>query len=838
MMRRMVMKVALEDRSQQRKALKAVSTLHGIDAIAADLRCGTITVVGVVDPVHVVAKLRRLFANAQIVSVGPAKEEKKDGDKKDGADKKKPEPVPPVYYPFPYYPPPRPRYEFTVGFLNSITDNFSEARIIVRGRHGIVYKGVLDNGQYIAVKKLHLMPGLDDEEFKNEFNNLMRVRHQNIIPLVGYCHHTKQVLVEHNGKHVSARVEERYLCSEYLEGGSLDKHLSNEPCALAWYTCYKIIKGICDGLLCLHKGFQEPIWHLELKPTKFLLDKDMMPKIGGFGFSRLFDSIETSSTSEVRGTSVYMPPEYISKRLITSRFNVFSLGVIILQIMAGKESYTKCVDIPPEEFTERVYGFWVNRMPGTVSKHTSNEVKTCIEIALKCVESNRVNRPTINEIIQRMDKIDIVECSSLGDLYKTREFAFEFLEHITNVFSEKNIIGRGACGVIYKGVLDNGEEIAVKKLHQTLSIDDGLFKKEVNNVMRAEHKNIVRLVGYCHHISPIIVEHEGKHVSASVIERVICFEYMQRGSLDDQLSAESCKLDWDRCYKIIKGICEGLHYLHNAVPPIYHGDLKPGNILLDKDMVAKIGDFGLSRVFDTTQTYMTTSGVIKGTPGYMSPEYINEHKISLKSDVFALGVIIIKMMTGKEDYSNYAHTPREEFIEHVCKKWQVRLHATMRSHVFEEVRTCIGIALKCVEDDRTQRPTMAQILNELSNIGIVKRSPVDRVQETMSTQVSEEVRTCIEIVLKCVEDDRTQRPTIAQIVNELSKIGIAKGSSISQISQATSSSPEQTTQGGGHQVNKLTATPLEEKSRSCPGQACKELKLKRKVKLKLRRNVK
>jgi len=220
-------------------------------------------------------------------------------------------------------------------------------------------------------------------------------------------------------------------------------------------------------------------------------------------------------------------------------------------------------------------------------------------------------------------------------------------------------------------------------------------------------------------------------------------------------------------------------------------------------MVAKIGDFGLSRLFVTTQTYMT-SGDIKGTLGYMPPEYINEHLISLKFDVFSLGVIIIKMMAGKEGFSNYAHTRREEFIEHVCKKWQVRLQATMRPHVFEEVRTCIEIALKCVEYDRTRRPTMAQIVKELSNIGIAKSSPVGQVQATMSPHVSEEVRTCIEIVLKCVEDDTTRRPTIAQIVNELSKIGIAKSSPISQISEATFSSPQQTPQteqGGDHKLS-------------------------------------
>ncbi|VAH99801.1 unnamed protein product [Triticum turgidum subsp. durum] len=767
MKRKMVMKVALNDSSQQRKALKALSNLHGIDAIAADLPGGRITVTGVVDPVDVVGKLRRLFGNAEIVSVDVVGKEESER-------KGKKEPPPPP-------PPPRPPYEFTVGFLNSITDNFSEERIIGRGRHGLVYKGVQDNGVCIAVKKLHLMSGLDDEEFKNEFNNLMRVGHQNTIPLVGYCHHIAQVLVEHNGKHVSARVEERYLCSEYMEGGNLDKHLSNEPCALAWHTCYKIIRGVCEGLHYLHKGVEYPIYHLELKPTKILLDKDMMPKIGGFGFSRLFDTTETFNTSEVARTSVYMPPEYISKWQITPKFDVFSLGIIILQIMAGKESYTKYADIPPKEFIEHVYGFWVNRMQGTISKHTSREVRTCIEIALKCVESSQVKRPTINQIIQRLNKIDIVECSSIDELYRTREFAFEFLERITNDFSDQNKVGSGGYGDVYKGMLDNGEEIAVKKLHQ-LGIDDEQFKNEVNNLMRVQHENIVRLVGYCYHTSQIFVEYKGKHVSASVVERAICFEYMQGGSLHDQLSAESCKLDWDKCYKIIRGICEGLHYLHNAVPPIYHLDLKPGNILLDKDMVAKIGDFGLSRLFDSAQTYMTASRDLKGTVGYMPPEYIEGQKISPKFDVFSLGVIIIKMMAGKE--ASYAHTCREEFIEHVCKKWQVRLQATMRSHLLEEVRTCIEIALKCVEDNRIRRPTIAQIVNELSNIGIVKRSPVGQVQATKSPHVSEEVRTCIEIVLKCVEDNITGRPTIAQIVNELSKIGIAKGSPISQPGQA------------------------------------------------------
>ncbi|KAI4974231.1 hypothetical protein ZWY2020_047511 [Hordeum vulgare] len=540
--KKIVVKVELKDDSQCRKALKALSALRGIHVISANPRHGNITVVGEVNPEDVLARLqKKLFPNAQIVAVGPVMETN----------------------------------EVTFEFVNRITNNFSEERIIGRGGHGVVFKGLQDNGECIAVKKFHLMQGLDNEEFKNEFNNLMRVQHQNTI-----------------------------------------RH-----------------------------------------------------------------STETFNTSDVTGTSVYLPPEYISTRQITPKFDVFSLGVIILQIMAGKQSYIKCADIPPEEFIELVYELWVNRLQATISKHTSHEVRTCIRIALKCIEFNLMKRPTTNEIIQELNKIDI-------------------------------------------GVLENGEEIAVKKLHTVLWIDDEQFKNELNILMRVKHKNIIQLAGYCHHTSQIVAKYKGEYVSASVVERAICLEYMHGGSLADQLSAEACTLDWDKCYKIIKEICEGLHYLHNLDAPILHMDLKPANVLLDKDMVAKLCDFGLSRLFHSMQTYITESQDMKGTRGYMPPEYINRQQISPKFDVFSLGVIIIQIMAGKDGYFNCADTPPKEFIKHVCENWRMRLQATMSPHVSEEVRTCIKIALKCVEDDRTRRPTIAQIVNELSNIGIPKSKPI------------------------------------------------------------------------------------------------------------------
>jgi len=192
--------------------------------------------------------------------------------------------------------------EFTFEFLEKITDNFSEKHIIGRGGYGIVYKGVLEDGEVIALKKLHHIPGLDDTQFRNEFNHLMRAQHPNITRLVGYCYNLGHQRIKYGGEYIFAHVEERVLCFEYLQGGSLDKHITDESCGLEWHTRFNIIKGVCEGLNYPHNGSKDPIYHLDLKPANILLDKNMVPKIGDFGLSRLFPSTKTYITHKIIGT--------------------------------------------------------------------------------------------------------------------------------------------------------------------------------------------------------------------------------------------------------------------------------------------------------------------------------------------------------------------------------------------------------------------------------------------------------------------------------------------------------------------------------------------------------
>ncbi|KAM0825014.1 hypothetical protein ACQ4PT_069840 [Festuca glaucescens] len=310
--------------------------------------------------------------------------------------------------------------------IENITNDFSEDQKVGSGGYGDAYKAVY-KGEEIAVKKLHALQGLDDKQFHNEFLNLTKVSHQNIVRLIGYCYESRHKYVKHNGETVWAKSMERVLCFEYMQGGSLEKHISDESCGLDWPTCYNIIRGTCEGLNHLHCATENPIFHLDLKPANILLDKTMTPKIADLGLSRVFSSSKTHKTEMLNGTHGYMPPEYLEGGSISNKFDVFSLGVIIIKMIAGNMGYSRSSRMSAEQFIELVSENWKKRlqaMPGLYSSHELDiqRVNKCAEIAIRCVDKDREKRPFIKDIVHELQKLEaeIKKLSQISDLPEDR----------------------------------------------------------------------------------------------------------------------------------------------------------------------------------------------------------------------------------------------------------------------------------------------------------------------------------------------------------------------------------------------------------------------------------
>ncbi|XP_066317828.1 cysteine-rich receptor-like protein kinase 27 [Miscanthus floridulus] len=280
---------------------------------------------------------------------------------------------------------------------------------------------------------------------------------------------------------------------------------------------------------------------------------------------------------------------------------------------------------------------------------------------------------------------------------------FVLLHSITENFSEKKKIGSGGCGIVYKGILRNGV-VAVKRLHSSRTIKDKMFHREVISLISVKHSNIVRFLGYCSFTKEHAIPLGGTIIMADIRERLLCFEYIRNGSLDQHLSDELRGLEWQTRYQIIIGICRGLHYLHKD-KEIIHMDLKPGNILLDDLMVPKITDFGLSR--PESDSLATTTRLI--SQGYTAPEYISGGKATSKSDIYSLGVIIIELVTGSRTKPN---------ITKAIRRWNHRWIKSMKqsSLACQQVKKCLELALRCIQDDPTDRPDISDIIDELKEI--------------------------------------------------------------------------------------------------------------------------
>lgn len=301
-------------------------------------------------------------------------------------------------------------------FLESITGNFSEVQELGRGGYGVVYKGLLRNGKAaIAVKKLY-DTHLEDGQFQNEVTYLIGLRHRNIVRLVGYCAESRWEATKVGNRYVMAEVRKRLLCFEYMNNKSLNKHLSAESCGLEWHVRHEIIKGICRGLHYLHTDCN--MVHMDLKPENILLDDKMVPKISDFGMSRLFDQQQSRIVTQSRGgTRGYMAPEYIDKGLISAKADIFSLGVIIMELMTGSRDYPWGSEADSRHFVETVTRNWRRRLEKAEQLHTPldaaiQQVNECISTGLRCVDPDPKTRPAVWDVIQMLDAVESTEpCS-------------------------------------------------------------------------------------------------------------------------------------------------------------------------------------------------------------------------------------------------------------------------------------------------------------------------------------------------------------------------------------------------------------------------------------------
>ncbi|XP_028185921.1 putative receptor-like protein kinase At4g00960 [Glycine soja] len=311
---------------------------------------------------------------------------------------------------------------------------------------------------------------------------------------------------------------------------------------------------------------------------------------------------------------------------------------------------------------------------------------------------------------------DAIEDDDEIKIAESLQFNLDTIRVATEDFSESNKLGQGGFGAVYWGKLSNGQMIAVKRLSRDSGQGDTEFKNEVLLVAKLQHRNLVRLLGFCL---------EGR-------ERLLVYEYVHNKSLDYFIfdSTMKAQLDWERRYKIIRGIARGLLYLHeDSRLRIIHRDLKASNILLDEEMNPKIADFGMARLVLVDQTQANTSRIV-GTYGYMAPEYAMHGQFSVKSDVFSFGVLVLEIVSGQKNSGISNGENMEDLLSFAWRNWKEGtainiVDPSLNNNSRNEMMRSIHIGLLCVQENLADRPTMANIILMLNSYSLSLPIPAE-----------------------------------------------------------------------------------------------------------------
>ncbi|XP_058099349.1 L-type lectin-domain containing receptor kinase IV.1-like [Magnolia sinica] len=309
--------------------------------------------------------------------------------------------------------------------------------------------------------------------------------------------------------------------------------------------------------------------------------------------------------------------------------------------------------------------------------------------------------------------------------YGPHRFSYKDLSIATKGFSDKELLGAGGFGRVYKGVLPaSGVHVAVKVKRVSLDLNQGIkeFVSEIVSIGRLRHRNLVQLLGYC--------RRKG--------ELMLVYDFLPNGSLDKFLfTNDKPILNWNQRYSILRGVASGLLYLHEEWEQIVlHRDIKASNVLLDVNLNGRLGDFGLARLYDHGTTPQTTQLV--GTLGYLAPEFTRTGKATTSTDVFSFGAFLLEVACGRRPISLGVSSEEAVLVDWVFEYWRRGSIREMRDrrlgdeYVVEELELVLKLGLLCSHPIPEARPSMRQVMQYLNGDAVFEDECLDGVGPSMA----------------------------------------------------------------------------------------------------------
>ncbi|GKB59550.1 phloem protein 2-like protein [Tanacetum coccineum] len=610
--------------------------------------------------------------------------------------------------------------------IYSATNRFSNGHLIGVGGFGGVYKAKLfhfdvrkyfrKNGSQsfstggggfggyprrrstVAIKKLDDRFGQGKREFLQEIEVLSRLKHRNLVSLLGFCVHKGDMI----------------LVYEHASNGSLDKCINNRRRVYShtWAQRLQICLDVAHGLSYLHNC---KIVHRDIKTANILLGRDLEAVIGDFGLSRTskHQNGEFSKTNVV-GTPGYIEPNYVKTGELTNHSDIYSFGVVLWEVLCGR--FATLLKIGDEQeyllhwatrhFRENKLNLIIDpqlkeefKKSSSISgnKNFQNSIKTFAAIADACLDA-KAKQLTMNDVVKELKRAWTFHVAGV------EMFSLNIINSATSGFSEEHVIGKGTLGKVYTGTLSVSMQpkvVAIKRLEMVGSYEEGGFFKDVAMMSSYIDDNIIPFHGFCEEAN----------------EMILVFEHAANRSLDKHL--DNSTLTWANRIKISIGVAQGLQYIHSCVQPrkAVHGDIKSSHILLDDVWNATISDFIISNC--------------EGTLGYRDPEYPKTGMLTKESDVYAFGVVLFELLSGRpaiEDVENDPATSEEKkdkdekvvFLAQLAarcfektKLEEIIIHGIKKKADPNSIDIFSAIAYKCLQQNKEKRPTMAQVIEEL-----------------------------------------------------------------------------------------------------------------------------